>query len=46
MRAVYGASLSVAPNPRAELLSFGGSSPAGIELAARHAEVYAVPPCR
>jgi alkanesulfonate monooxygenase SsuD/methylene tetrahydromethanopterin reductase-like flavin-dependent oxidoreductase (luciferase family) len=38
-----GARSGLFPNPRAELLSFGGSSPAGIELAARHAEVYAVP---
>ncbi|WP_326595805.1 LLM class flavin-dependent oxidoreductase [Streptomyces sp. NBC_01803] len=30
------------PRPRAELLSFGGSSPAGLELAARYADVYAV----
>ncbi|MFE4831288.1 LLM class flavin-dependent oxidoreductase [Streptomyces sp. NPDC056672] len=32
------------PRPRAELLSFGGSSPEGVELAARFAEVYAVSP--
>ncbi|MGW7284390.1 LLM class flavin-dependent oxidoreductase [Streptomyces sp. NPDC054847] len=32
------------PQPRGELLSFGGSSPEGRELAARHAEVYAIPP--
>ncbi|PRH81002.1 LLM class flavin-dependent oxidoreductase [Streptomyces solincola] len=33
----------LAPAPRGELLSFGGSSPEGLELAARYAEVYAVP---
>lgn len=38
-----GARSGLHPRPRAELLSFGGSSPAGIALAARHAEVYAVP---
>ncbi|MYZ36405.1 MULTISPECIES: LLM class flavin-dependent oxidoreductase [unclassified Streptomyces] len=32
------------PRPRAELLSFGGSSPEGVALAARFAEVYAVAP--
>ncbi|MFD6416030.1 LLM class flavin-dependent oxidoreductase [Streptomyces sp. NPDC060194] len=31
------------PAPRGELVSFGGSSPEGLALAARHAEVYAVP---
>ncbi|MEU6062508.1 LLM class flavin-dependent oxidoreductase [Streptomyces sp. NPDC047097] len=31
------------PEPRGELISFGGSSPEGLELAARYAEVYAVP---
>ncbi|GJF27938.1 hypothetical protein KNE206_06380 [Kitasatospora sp. NE20-6] len=32
------------PAPGGELLSFGGSSPQGVELAARWAEVYAVSP--
>ncbi|MFI1400331.1 LLM class flavin-dependent oxidoreductase [Streptomyces sp. NPDC020681] len=32
------------PQPSGELLSFGGSSPEGRDLAARHAEVYAIPP--
>ncbi|GGQ53279.1 LLM class flavin-dependent oxidoreductase [Kitasatospora griseola] len=32
------------PAPRGELLSFGGSSPQGVELAAKYAQVYAVPP--
>ncbi|MFF4344598.1 LLM class flavin-dependent oxidoreductase [Kitasatospora sp. NPDC001540] len=32
------------PHPGSELLSFGGSSPAGVDLAARYAQVYAVPP--
>ncbi|MER6996792.1 LLM class flavin-dependent oxidoreductase [Streptomyces sp. NPDC000410] len=31
------------PRPRGELLSFGGSSPEGSDLAVRHAEVYAIP---
>ncbi|MFB8249247.1 LLM class flavin-dependent oxidoreductase [Streptomyces sp. NPDC055952] len=38
-----GARSGLRPRPRAELLSFGGSSSAGIDLAARHAEVYAIP---
>ncbi|MFD7137425.1 LLM class flavin-dependent oxidoreductase [Streptomyces sp. NPDC059894] len=41
---VRGARSGLLPHPRAELLSFGGSSPEGVELAARHADVYAVPP--
>ncbi|MER6672857.1 LLM class flavin-dependent oxidoreductase [Streptomyces sp. NPDC000983] len=40
---VRGARSGLVPKPRAELLSFGGSSPAGLDIAARHAEVYAVP---
>ncbi|MET9443582.1 LLM class flavin-dependent oxidoreductase [Streptomyces sp. NPDC006610] len=40
---VRGARSGLSPRPRAELLSFGGSSPEGVELAARHADVYAVP---
>ncbi len=32
------------PEPRGELLSFGGSSPEGLDLAARHAEAYAIAP--
>ncbi|MEV7289179.1 LLM class flavin-dependent oxidoreductase [Streptomyces sp. NPDC093252] len=39
-----GARSGLLPRPRAELLSFGGSSPEGVELAARHADVYAVSP--
>ncbi|WNO77027.1 LLM class flavin-dependent oxidoreductase [Streptomyces sp. AM8-1-1] len=30
--------------PRGELLSFGGSSPEGLDLAPRHAEAYAIAP--
>ncbi|MFE2039736.1 LLM class flavin-dependent oxidoreductase [Streptomyces sp. NPDC059477] len=41
---VRGARSGLLPRPRAELLSFGGSSPEGIELAARHTDVYAVSP--
>ncbi|MEU1281573.1 LLM class flavin-dependent oxidoreductase [Streptomyces sp. NPDC005805] len=40
---VRGARAGLFPRPRAELLSFGGSSPQGVALAARHADVYAVP---
>ncbi|MER7576156.1 LLM class flavin-dependent oxidoreductase [Streptomyces sp. NPDC126514] len=40
---VRGARSGLFARPRAELLSFGGSSSAGIDLAARHAEVYALP---
>ncbi|MFD8753305.1 LLM class flavin-dependent oxidoreductase [Kitasatospora sp. NPDC059577] len=32
------------PRPGGELLSFGGSSPQGLDLAARYAQVYAVSP--
>ncbi|MDH6707951.1 alkanesulfonate monooxygenase SsuD/methylene tetrahydromethanopterin reductase-like flavin-dependent oxidoreductase (luciferase family) [Kitasatospora sp. MAA19] len=32
------------PRPGGELVSFGGSSPQGLDLAARYAEVYAVSP--
>ncbi|MFE6131719.1 LLM class flavin-dependent oxidoreductase [Streptomyces sp. NPDC056437] len=32
------------PEPRGELLSFGGSSPEGLDLAARYAEAYAIAP--
>ncbi|MEU3186750.1 LLM class flavin-dependent oxidoreductase [Streptomyces sp. NPDC006923] len=42
--AVRGARSGLRPRPRAELLSFGGSSPEGVDLAARFAEVYAVAP--
>ncbi|WP_405017330.1 LLM class flavin-dependent oxidoreductase [Kitasatospora sp. NBC_00070] len=41
---VQGALAGLRPEPGGELISFGGSSQAGVELAARHAEVYAVPP--
>ncbi len=41
---VRGARAGLFPRPGAELLSFGGSSPQGVELAARHADVYAVSP--
>lgn len=41
---VRGAWSGLRPEPRAELVSFGGSSPEGLELAARHAEVYAIAP--
>ena len=34
----------IRPEPRGELISFGGSSPEGVELAARYAQVYAVGP--
>ncbi|WP_457029819.1 LLM class flavin-dependent oxidoreductase [Kitasatospora sp. P5_F3] len=40
---VKGALAGLRPEPGGELISFGGSSPAGVELAARHAEVYALP---
>ncbi|MFE2067671.1 LLM class flavin-dependent oxidoreductase [Streptomyces sp. NPDC059467] len=39
-----GARSGLRPEPRGELVSFGGSSPEGLELAARYAEVYAVAP--
>ncbi|MEU6971828.1 LLM class flavin-dependent oxidoreductase [Kitasatospora aureofaciens] len=42
--AVSGARPGLHPRPAGELLSFGGSSPQGLELAARYAEVYAVSP--
>ncbi|MGW4383577.1 LLM class flavin-dependent oxidoreductase [Kitasatospora sp. NPDC004531] len=32
------------PSPDSELISFGGSSAQGVELAAKYAQVYAVPP--
>lgn len=41
---VRGARSGLRPAPQGELLSFGGSSPAGLELAARYAEVYAIAP--
>ncbi|QKW05909.1 LLM class flavin-dependent oxidoreductase [Streptomyces sp. NA04227] len=41
---VRGARAGLFPRPRAELLSFGGSSPQGVALAGRYAEVYAVSP--
>ncbi|MET9730941.1 LLM class flavin-dependent oxidoreductase [Streptomyces sp. NPDC006458] len=41
---VRGARAGLLPRPRAELLSFGGSSPQGVALAGRFADVYAVPP--
>ncbi|MFE6872069.1 LLM class flavin-dependent oxidoreductase [Kitasatospora sp. NPDC057692] len=40
---VQGARPGLRPEPRGELLSFGGSSPQGVRLAAQHAEVYAIP---
>ncbi|MGK5531501.1 LLM class flavin-dependent oxidoreductase [Streptomyces sp. URMC 129] len=40
--AVRDALPGVRPRPGGELLSFGGSSPEGLDLAARHADVYAV----
>ncbi|MEO3975575.1 LLM class flavin-dependent oxidoreductase [Streptomyces sp. CAU 1734] len=42
--AVRDARSGVWPRPGGELLSFGGSSPEGVRLAARFAEVYAVAP--
>ncbi|RPE28631.1 LLM class flavin-dependent oxidoreductase [Kitasatospora cineracea] len=41
---VRAARTGLRPAPGSELLSFGGSSPAGVDLAARYAQVYAVPP--
>ncbi|MGW3957763.1 LLM class flavin-dependent oxidoreductase [Streptomyces sp. NPDC004752] len=41
---VRGARAGLLPRPRAELLSFGGSSPQGVALAGRYADVYAVSP--
>ncbi|MFJ3636142.1 LLM class flavin-dependent oxidoreductase [Streptomyces sp. NPDC090112] len=41
---VRGARAGLFPRPRAELLSFGGSSPEGVALAGRYADVYAVSP--
>ncbi|GLF93049.1 LLM class flavin-dependent oxidoreductase [Streptomyces yaizuensis] len=41
---VRDARTGVWPRPRGELISFGGSSPEGVRLAARYAEVYAVAP--
>ncbi|MFI9328402.1 LLM class flavin-dependent oxidoreductase [Kitasatospora sp. NPDC052868] len=39
---VHAARPGLRPRPGGELLSFGGSSPQGLDLAARYAEVYAV----
>ncbi|MFC6595075.1 LLM class flavin-dependent oxidoreductase [Kitasatospora paranensis] len=41
---VRGARAGLLPRPGGELVSFGGSSPQGVDLAARFAEVYAVCP--
>ncbi|MCU7822009.1 LLM class flavin-dependent oxidoreductase [Kitasatospora sp. DSM 101779] len=41
---VHGARPGLRPDPGGELLSFGGSSPQGVALAARYADVYAVSP--
>ncbi|PBC76868.1 alkanesulfonate monooxygenase [Streptomyces sp. TLI_235] len=41
---VHGARPGLRPDPGGELLSFGGSSPEGLALAARYADVYAVGP--
>ncbi|MFH8933373.1 LLM class flavin-dependent oxidoreductase [Streptomyces griseosporeus] len=41
---VRGARAGLFPEPRAELISFGGSSPEGVALAGRYADVYAVSP--
>ncbi|WP_377267939.1 LLM class flavin-dependent oxidoreductase [Peterkaempfera sp. SMS 1(5)a] len=42
--AVRGARPGLRPEPGGELVSLGGSSPQGVDLAARYAEVYAIAP--